>query len=235
MLGYTASGPNRIIRSRPLEHPFVRIGTRKHTIRIIPDYLLQQDGENAWILDAKAPGQTITVGDNVEQAYSYAIHKSIRVPLYALCNGRELIIFHISEEEPLFHEPLSSLRDEETWKHLLFYLGTRSAMPHGIPLGFRLDYGLHVGKSGVHTGTKKVVYAFQSVPIGSVAKVDDSLYCANANYGEDGYEFMITFDFGPAVLPQLLQSLPAPAAEQIDKALKQQPYQIAYAQERVRL
>ena len=229
MLGYAASGPNRIIRSRPLEHPFVRIGTRKHAIRIIPDYLLQQDGENAWILDAKAPGQGITEGDNVEQAYSYAVHKDIRVPLYALCNGRELVIFHISEEEPVFHEPLRSLGDDEIWEHLLFYVGTRSVMPHGIPLGFRQDYGLHVGKSGVHAGTKEVIYAFESVPVGSVAKVQDALYCVNAIYGEDGYEFMITFDFDPPKLAQLLQSLPLRTADKIERALTEQPYQIVFA------
>jgi hypothetical protein len=32
-LGYSASPPNRIIRSRPLEHPFVYIGTVRKGIR----------------------------------------------------------------------------------------------------------------------------------------------------------------------------------------------------------
>jgi hypothetical protein len=71
----------------------VYIGSVKKPITIIPDYLLQRDGENAWILDAKGPAEDISSGRHVEQAYSYAIHKDVRVPLYALCNGRRLLVF----------------------------------------------------------------------------------------------------------------------------------------------
>src|SRR5207248_10165866 len=64
-LGYTQSAPYRIIRSRRLEHPYVYIGTVKRPVSIVPDYLLEQDGQNAWILDAKAPGENIDSGKNV--------------------------------------------------------------------------------------------------------------------------------------------------------------------------
>jgi predicted type IV restriction endonuclease len=53
-LGFSEAPPNRIIRSRPLKHPFVYIGTVKKDVRIIPDYLLERDGELCWLLDAKA-------------------------------------------------------------------------------------------------------------------------------------------------------------------------------------
>src|SRR5689334_10704831 len=56
-LGYSASPPHKIVRSRPLPHPYVYIGTAKKSVTIIPDYLLQRDGNNAWILDAKAPAE----------------------------------------------------------------------------------------------------------------------------------------------------------------------------------
>lgn len=101
--------PYRIIRSRPIKHPYVYIGTAKKNITIIPDYLLQRDGENAWILDAKAPGENINSGKNVEQAYSYAIHPEIRAPFYALCNGRKLVVFHISQEEPVLDIELADV------------------------------------------------------------------------------------------------------------------------------
>jgi predicted type IV restriction endonuclease len=74
-LGYTASPPDRIIRSRKLEHPFVLFGTVRKGITIIPDYLLERDGAYAWVLDAKGPGENIDTGKNVEQAYSYAMHR----------------------------------------------------------------------------------------------------------------------------------------------------------------
>ncbi|MCX9058034.1 hypothetical protein NLN90_18545 [Citrobacter portucalensis] len=35
-LGYSISGSNKIIRSLALDHPYVRIGTKKNNIRIIP-------------------------------------------------------------------------------------------------------------------------------------------------------------------------------------------------------
>src|SRR5437667_1910991 len=74
-LGYSASPPYRIIRSKKLEHPFVHFGTVRKSITIIPDYLLERDGEYAWILDAKGPRENIDTGKNVEQAYSYAMHR----------------------------------------------------------------------------------------------------------------------------------------------------------------
>jgi hypothetical protein len=102
-LGYSPSGENKIIRGRRLPHPFVNIGSRRERIEIVPDYLLQVSDKNAWVLDAKAPGERIDSGSNVEQAYSYAIHPDIRVKLYALCNGREFIVFSTEHSEPVLH------------------------------------------------------------------------------------------------------------------------------------
>src|ERR1019366_9459330 len=71
-LGYSASGSNRMIRSKPLVHPFVQIGTKPHRVNIIPDYLLEVKGRYVFTLDAKAPNENIRKGRNVEQAFSYA-------------------------------------------------------------------------------------------------------------------------------------------------------------------
>jgi len=67
-LGYSPAGLNQIIRSRTLLHPFVNIGSQKRKIYLIPDYLLAVENKPAWILDAKAPGENISAGENVEQA-----------------------------------------------------------------------------------------------------------------------------------------------------------------------
>jgi DNA modification methylase len=108
-LGYRADGVNRIVRSKKLVHPFVNIGSQRRKINLIPDYLLVVENKPAWILDAKAPDESIESGQNVEQAYSYAIHPEIRAKVFALCNGRELIVFQIDQTEPVFYAHLSEI------------------------------------------------------------------------------------------------------------------------------
>jgi hypothetical protein len=130
-LGYSASPPYRIIRSRKLEHPFVYFGTVLKKITIIPDYLLERDGVYAWVLDAKGPNENINTGKNVEQAYSYAMHRDIRAPLYGLCSGRKLVVFDVWRAEPVIDVAMTEV--EKIWPMVLGILGCRSAWPAGRP------------------------------------------------------------------------------------------------------
>lgn len=89
-LGYTN---NSIVRSKTLNHPFLKIGSNKKVpIKLIPDYALKVQGSFAWVLDAKAPNQNINNEDNIEQVYSYATHPGIRSTYFALCNGVEFAL-----------------------------------------------------------------------------------------------------------------------------------------------
>jgi 16S rRNA G966 N2-methylase RsmD len=111
-LGYTASGANRIVRSKKLVNPFVSVGSgaiKRRQVKHFPDYLLEVQGIAAFVVDAKAPGEEIHYGANVEQAYIYAIHPEVRVPRYALCNGRELVIFNIDKATPCLSVHLSEI------------------------------------------------------------------------------------------------------------------------------
>ena len=114
-LGYSAQGENKIHRSKSVSHPFVQTGSGKHKLTSIPDYLLEAAQKYAWVLDAKAPNEDIKTGKNVEQTYFYAIHPEIRVPIYALCNGRECIAFDI-HGETLIYFALSEI--EKHWQKL---------------------------------------------------------------------------------------------------------------------
>ena len=87
-VGWSASGPHKIIRSRPLAHPYVMFGSQRRKLTIIPDYILEVDGKPCFVLDAKSPNEEITSGDNVSQVYSYAIHPEVRAWNYGLCNGK---------------------------------------------------------------------------------------------------------------------------------------------------
>src|ERR1035437_5111971 len=145
-LGYRASGDDRIERSRKLVHPFVLIGTEKRRIHIIPDYLLVRHNVALAILDAKAPNERISDGKAVEQAYSYAMHKDVRVSLYALCNGRELVLFHVSRWPALLQFPLQDL--ENHYEVLRGYLGTEGILQTGLQPDYLPDFGLHLRKTG---------------------------------------------------------------------------------------
>jgi DNA modification methylase len=114
-LGYSSQSENKIIRSKKVRHPFVTVGAKELPLTNFPDYLLEVDGKYAWVIDAKAPNEDIKTGKNVEQAYFYAIHPEIRVPTYALCNGREFIAFDI-HGETLIYFSLSEI--EKHWHKL---------------------------------------------------------------------------------------------------------------------
>ena len=92
-LGY--SGEN-IVRSKSLQHPFLKVGSKKKKITLVPDYVLKVENNYAWVLDAKAPDQKIVNDDNVEQVYSYAQHPDIRSKYFALCNGIEFAVYRSS-------------------------------------------------------------------------------------------------------------------------------------------
>lgn len=124
-LGYSLSGPNRIIRSRGLEHPFLTVGSKRRPITLIPDYLLSVGQNFAFVLDAKGPDGEIKTGQNVEQVYSYAIHPEIRVEFFALCNGREFILFDVRQNEPLLYFHIRELGLH--WTRLCGYLAPAKA------------------------------------------------------------------------------------------------------------
>ncbi|HEY1948320.1 MAG TPA: hypothetical protein VGG97_15025 [Bryobacteraceae bacterium] len=227
-LGYTVSPPYRIIRSRKLDHPFVHFGTVRKGITIIPDYLLERDGEYAWILDAKAPGENINTGKNVEQAYSYAMHRDIRVPLYGLCNGRNLVVYHVSEAEPVIDVALQDI--ESVWPMILGILGCRSAWPNGLQPGFFPDMGLALLKAGLahDNAGKNVFLMFASVLVTMVAKVEDGLYSLNGIYDPQGTSFIATFDFGPEEYKAFLAVLEDDLRENVASMLSRQPYRVFF-------
>jgi 16S rRNA G966 N2-methylase RsmD len=99
-LGYDNS---QIVRSKSLKHPFLKIGSKKRVINLVPDYLLKVEDSYAWVLDAKAPNEDIKQGENVEQIYSYSMHPEVRTKFFSLCNGKEFIVFRQDAEQPVLY------------------------------------------------------------------------------------------------------------------------------------
>jgi len=198
-LGYAASGPNRIIRSKALTHPFVFIGTKSHQVKIIPDYVLEVQGTIRWILDTKAPREVIRTGSNVEQAFSYAIHPEVRAFIYALCNGHELVVYKMNHIEPIL-----AIEMREIGKHWNDVQATLSPLAFTNPavLKFLPDYGLYCRKIGVSTS---VAHCFYGLGLPFIARVNDNLYSAVLNIKSGDEWYVLSLDFGRDVYWQLLQ------------------------------
>lgn len=120
-LGYEQS---QIVRSKALKHPFLKVGSKKHPVTLVPDYLLKVEESYAWVLDAKAPKEEIKTGDHVAQIYSYSIHPEISAKFFALCNGRAFSLFRHDHQEPILYFELTDIADY--WESLTHYLSPGS-------------------------------------------------------------------------------------------------------------
>ncbi|MDR0408998.1 MAG: type I restriction enzyme HsdR N-terminal domain-containing protein, partial [Spirochaetaceae bacterium] len=145
-LGFTYEN---ILREKSLQSPFLRTGSRKRKVNLIPDYALKVGDSYAWVLDAKAPGQRIIDDDNVEQAYIYAVHPEIRAKYFALCNGLNFACWRTTEtEKPVLYFSLNEI--DSHWEVLRKMLSSDSFQsgktfsyekPAPIESEQRFDYG----------------------------------------------------------------------------------------------
>jgi len=115
-----------IVRSKTLEHPFLKVGSdKKLPIKLIPDYSLKVEGIFAWVLDAKSPDRRVDDSDNVEQVYSYATHPEIRSTYFALCNGLKFVLYRREfTNKPILYFSIDEI--EYYWDDLKMHLAPRS-------------------------------------------------------------------------------------------------------------
>lgn len=218
-LGYASTGEYKTVRSRALQHPYVSIGSIKRKITIVPDYLLEVRSKPQWILDAKAPWENLDDFNHISQAYSYAIHRDVRVNWYALCNGHELRIFHVADMDstPRFIYEINKI--QKWWPDFF-----RNFSP---PLIFSKTRGEYKKDLGVHLLKLKVPkekrLVFVGVPVAIVSRVYDDLYAISAAVGSEADEYVATFDFNGTQLEQLLSILPEPFNDLIRQTVKHGP------------
>jgi tRNA G10 N-methylase Trm11 len=138
-LGYEEQN---IVRSKTLEHPFLKVGSNKKiAIKLVPDYVLKVGDNFAWVLDAKAPNKKIVNHENVEQVYSYAIHPEIRSTYFALCNGVEFSLFRTTNpNEPILFFEISEI--EHHWENL-----TRLLSPASFQTGKNITHFVDTGRA----------------------------------------------------------------------------------------
>lgn len=220
-LGYRASGADRVQRSKTLVHPFVMIGSKRNQINIIPDYTLYVQDEPRVIVEAKGPQEQIINSHHVEQAYSYAIHPEVRADLYALCNGRELIVYSISQWNPVLRVSLQNI--EENWHFIEEALHPKFVLNPELK-GFMPDYGLAMLKIGIKPGTLQLIVLHH---LQSVMRAEDDLYVFNTSTNAGDMECLVTLDMSAAQYQELLSKLPVEIAGPISAAMKRAPYQMA--------
>lgn len=221
-LGYGSAEPYKIIRSKKLLHPFVTIGSATKKIYLIPDYLLEVDGRFAWTLEAKAPNEKILNSKHVEQAYSYAIHKEIRVPYFALCNGKEFVLFHISKPQPVVHFRMEEL--PHCWDELVRLLGPKSVLDYDFNL--KKDFGLHLKRLGFD---KVASLIFMDVPISFIGKIGADLFSFGSGLKlDEGDSYVATFDFNSNVLEQLRGKVPNEGLQILRESPADAPTQVTF-------
>lgn len=201
-LGYSSSGTHKIIRSRKLLHPFVSIGSQQKKISIIPDYVMEVDGKPSWIMEAKSPDQDIINTKHVEQAYSYAMHSEIKALYYALCNGKEFLLYHVSEYNPILHFDIKLL--PSYWEQLNHLLSPENIYKNSNR-GLSKDFGLHLKRLGFDTSEGLI---FFDVPIAFIAKLNNDLYTFASNVRLDENLYCVSYDFDDKVLLQLQGEIP---------------------------
>ncbi len=220
-IGWSANGPYKIVRSRPLTHPYVMFGSQKRKLSIIPDYLLEADGKPCFVLDAKSPNEEITSGDNVAQVYSYAIHPEVRAWNYGLCNGKALALFEITSIKPKRVYDFTKLTDTD-----LFDINQK-LNPRTISENSILDYFLD-GGTYLHFVMDMPLHmkiTFTSVPIPLIAIVADGHYTMNVVCTNmTDRELMFTYDFSKELLDSLLSKLPQATAAEIARSLSSYPF-----------
>ena len=218
-LGYQASGQNRIVRSKTLDHPFIFAGTSKRPVKIIPDYTLVCDNQALLILDAKNPTEDVLSRNHVQQAYSYAIHPEIRCKHFALCNGKRLAVFHVEQSEPLLVLPFNEF--ESRWSEIEKQIAPKFLLKPELR-NFSPDFGFKLTRMGFAAGEELVMVG---VRLDLFARVNDKLFTAGANCDFVGEEHCVSFDFAPKLLTPILAGLPLPLAKMFRQALKCAPYQ----------
>lgn len=223
-LGYTSSKPNQIIRSRNLIHPFVSIGSQQRKIYLVPDYLFEVNGKPCWILDAKSPSELIVKSKNVEQAYSYAIHSEVKVSFFALCNGKEFVLYNISEPEPIIHFEIEAL---PLYLNDLKNILSPDNIFKSDKLQLAKDLGLHLKRLGFNEFKNLI---FPNVPIMNISQLDNNMFTINAgSVTINNNKYLATFDFDLEIFLQLKDKIPNIAFEKLLKRSTKERFAISFA------
>jgi len=222
-LAYSVSTAHKIVRSRRLSHPFVSVGTTRRKVTLIPDYLLFAFDRPAWVLEAKSPHEDLLAPSHLEQAYSYAIHPEIRVPFFALCNGRRFTLYNVSRTTPEFDFPIEMIG--RYWPDLSQLLNPVKVLT-SPSIQLSKDLGLHLQRLGCDRFERLI---FPNVLVTHFGRISETTFTFSTSCLLDGAKYIVTFDFGPSLLPELAGLIPIEVYDLLSAEWKGEGIQIQFA------
>jgi hypothetical protein len=143
-LGYRKGTEFDIIRAISLRYPKKILGRKKKAdplLRGEADYICDVKNKIRWVIEAKSPDINISI-DDLEQAYSYAVHQEVRAIYYCLSNGRTINFYETMKGA--IDEPLLSVNYDDLTNDFqkISNLVSPEALMRDYP-----DYQIDVGKS----------------------------------------------------------------------------------------
>ncbi len=94
LLGYGVGTPNHVDIPFKVAAPVRAFGSKRWEI----DYRPTVYGVGLWIIEAKAPDEDLFSDRHLGQAWGYATHPRVDVPLMVLANGVRLCVFDVTQE-----------------------------------------------------------------------------------------------------------------------------------------
>src|SRR5262249_15818531 len=158
--------------------------------------------------------EPIVKSEHVEQAFSYAIHPDVRTRSYALCNGRELVLYDIDRSEPAFRVQMSNVGTQ--WNEVLKHFSPEALRNHHHR-HCQPDLGIFLRNAGF-TGAHEITFINSRVLV--LGRTLNGIITAAAAYEmTDGVGCMGSFDMPTNMLPVLLSCLPDQVARMAANAL----------------
>lgn len=220
-LGYFPVGATKVIRSKSLKHPYIRVGVRNFPVTMIPDYTLLCDEKPVFVLDAKGPKEDVLKEEHIQQAYSYAVHPEVKCKEFGLCNGRQLAIFHVDQSDPAL--VLNFIEFENRWEDIEKYLSPKYLKNPALRK-FAPDFGFKLKRLGATEDTDLVMLG---VRLNTFARVTDELFTASANCDFGDVPHCVSYDFPKQRLREIVAGLPAQLGDMFCDALNRAPFQAA--------
>ncbi|MDR3232321.1 MAG: type I restriction enzyme HsdR N-terminal domain-containing protein [Planctomycetaceae bacterium] len=110
---------------------FIHSGSKKKSTQVFPDYVITIGEYAAFVIEAKSPKHNVFSEEIIEQAFSYAVHPTIRSVYFVVCNGVELALFRTDVNRTKILSFL--LKDfDVNWDELKRYLGRENFQIGGI-------------------------------------------------------------------------------------------------------